>query len=85
MADRVYWIADEKLLKISEALELFRNHDGWKGRPVELPLFFFKVFQLVCVQYLIDNQQCNQVSIRTFHISLSLLQFNGRKEVHTVN
>ena len=39
MADSVYWMSDGKLLQISDALELFRNHDGWKGRPVELPLF----------------------------------------------
>lgn len=54
MADCVYWIADDKLLQISEALELFRNHDGWKGRPVELPLFSSVS---ACVrQILIDNQ-----------------------------
>lgn len=30
----VYWIAEDKLELISEALEVFRNHDRWKGKLV---------------------------------------------------
>ena len=37
MADFVFWIAEERLQQISEALELFRNHDSWKGKPVDWP------------------------------------------------
>ena len=32
----VYWLAEDKLNEISKALELFKNHDGWKGEIVYL-------------------------------------------------
>ena len=27
----VYWIAEDKLQRLSEAFQLFKNHNGWKG------------------------------------------------------
>lgn len=45
----VYSIAEDKLHEISEALELFRKHDGWKGERV-IFLLLEAMFYIICQQ-----------------------------------
>lgn len=52
----VYWIAEDKLQRLSEAFQLFKNHNGWKG-------------EIACV-FILGNV-LGEVTAMEFHTSTS--------------